>query len=197
MLLIQPHMPVVIVVRINQGDPIGLLQHPHAEIPEQIRQRVLQAHVVRIRIGDAGRRDFAELLDRLCGRGLEDRIGVIADQHAEIAGAGWQPGLVPHRPRTRQRRAEAESWMEPRTGKIRNRCAGWRAAANRRGRGRRYLPKGRYRGRCRNRSRQCDNQNRMQPPVHAPLAFTVVPVVADEATPFRYRPGRGAVYASR
>ena len=121
MRLVQPHHAEVVVVLVDEGDLVRLLQHLDIEVPENIGHRVLQTHVVRVRKNLAGQRDFAELLDHLRRLGLQDRIGVIADHQVEIARAGGQSRFVSHRAWTRERGAEAQPGMQPDAGKIRNR----------------------------------------------------------------------------
>ncbi len=159
MRLVQPHHAEVAVVLVDERDLVRLLQQLDIEVPENVGQGVLQTHVVRVRKDPAGQRDFAELLDRLRCLGLQYRIGVIADHQGEVARAGGQPRLVPHRAWPRERGAKSEPGMQPKAGKIRNRRGTLRPAAGRPDRGRRCLRK----RRCRNRPRQRHRQKKLRP----------------------------------
>src|SRR5215470_441102 len=117
------------------------------------------------------------LLDDFGRLGLEDRIGVIADELPRIAYALLWPAAqaqtIRHRTRAGCRRFEAGPiGVTPYAGEIRDGCGALRTAAGWPDRGRHRLPEG---GRHRNyRCRQCGQQKEIAPPhAHGYLPFIV------------------------
>jgi hypothetical protein len=103
--------------------------------------------------------------------GLQDRIGVIADQLVEVAPAVGQARLVHHRTGTRWRRLEArQGWVAPYAGEIRDGCGALCTARGRNCRRPHCLPPGGRRCCCRG---QYDRYNAIPLPAHAQLPFAV------------------------
>src|SRR6202011_1411336 len=120
MRLIHAHLAELMIVVIEDGDPVRLLEDADFKVPKNIRHWLLLTLVVRVRKGPPGQRDFAALLDDLRGLGFQDRIGLIADQLVEVARAGGCARLVQHRARPRYRRLKSKGWVRPNAGKIRD-----------------------------------------------------------------------------
>ena len=62
---VQAHHARFIIVGIEDRDPVPLLEHLHADVPEDEGHPVGPALVARGRVGHAGQRDFARPLHRL------------------------------------------------------------------------------------------------------------------------------------
>jgi len=168
-------------------DTIRLLNDLHHEFLVDERHRHRPTLVGSVSIGDARKRHFAELLYDLRCPGLQDRVGIIADQlvvvahafHARRKGRKGQragsrvPGLlrparlVRHRARTRCRRLEpGKGRVKPDSGKARDR-GGAVARSDDRCHG---LPEGwRHTRRC-----QPDEQKETPLPAHANLHINVL-----------------------
>ena len=125
MRLVQAHAAHFVAVAVDHRDLVRLLQHLHQEIPEDVRHALRPALVAGGWIALPRQRDFAVLLHDFRRRGLEDRVGVIADQLAEVRHPVARARPVEHRAGTRQRRLKAgEKGMRPDAGEIRDRFAG-------------------------------------------------------------------------
>ena len=150
----------------NHHNSIGQLQHLHGHVLEQERHRLRPALVRRIGEGHAGERKIALLLDHRRGPGLQDRIGVVPDQLAIIAGALIVARPVGHRTGAGCRRHQPrQRSMAPDAGEIRDRRRG---AGSRGGSRRRLL---RRRGASRRQGRQAKEPRPYH--VHAVLPFGV------------------------
>ena len=148
MRLVQAHVSDFVIEDIEKRDHIRLLEHPHAEVPENKRHAARPTLVARIGSRPAAQLDIAVRLHGLRRPRLEDRIGVIADELRVVAdewnvrtGKGapiivhrLPPArLVRHGTRTRSRRRHAgKRKAPPGAGEIRDRGGRWRTAVDRR-----------------------------------------------------------------
>jgi hypothetical protein len=85
MRLVQAHPANFVILTIQDRYLVRLLNHLHLYTLENKRHRFGPALVGRVRIGDAGERNFAEPLYELRRPGLQDRIGVVPDQLIIVA----------------------------------------------------------------------------------------------------------------
>ena len=121
--VVEAHAAHFIAVAVDDRDPVRLLDDLDDEVPEHVRHAARPALVARRRVTVAGERNLAVLLHHFRGLGLEDRIGVVADQLLEIGDAVGKPRFVAHRAGTRDRRLEAgEIGVRPQPGQIRDRA---------------------------------------------------------------------------
>ena len=111
---------VIIIVLIDDCHSVRLLQELNIEIPEDIRDWILGALIIRIRKRAASQRSLAALAQKLGGVWFQDWAAVIADQLIEVARSRWQPRAVGDRTRTRERRPKAQRRVSPDARKIRN-----------------------------------------------------------------------------
>ena len=65
MRLVHAHLPVVVIVRIKDGDLAGLLQEQDFKVPKNVGHGLLETLAVRVWKSQAGQGDFAALLDDL------------------------------------------------------------------------------------------------------------------------------------
>src|SRR5215831_1675165 len=87
--------PAQLIAVVQHYDPIRLLYHLHEKLLVNERHPEGPTLVRRIRIRNAGERDFAEFLYHRCRPGLQDRTFVIPDQLVVVADtdlAGRQGG---------------------------------------------------------------------------------------------------------
>ena len=118
--LVHAHVAHLIALAVDHRDVIGRLEHLHQEIPKHVWHAARPALIAGRRIALAGERYIAVLLDHFGRLGLQNRIGVIADQRLEIGHAIATARAVRHRAGTRCRRLEAgEEGMGPDAGEIR------------------------------------------------------------------------------
>src|SRR5258708_8996445 len=90
--------PSQLIAIVQHDDPVRLLYHLHEKLLVNERHPKGPTLVRRIRIRNAGERDFAEFLDHRCRPGLQDRTFVIPDQLVVVADtnlAGGQSGPPP------------------------------------------------------------------------------------------------------
>ena len=87
MRLVQAHPADLVILAEQHHDLVRQLQHLHGHMLEQERHGLGPALVRRARIGHAGERKLALLLHDIRRPGLQDRIGVVADQLAVVAHA--------------------------------------------------------------------------------------------------------------
>ena len=121
-----------VALAVDHRDVILRRQHLHREVPEDVRHALGPALIARRRIADARARQLAVLLHNLRGVGLQDGIGVIADQLLKVRDAIGTARRVEHRSRTRSGRLEAgEEGMRPVAGEIGDRRAVLRGAVGR------------------------------------------------------------------
>src|SRR5437762_6547110 len=97
MRLIQPHFAEIVIVIVQNGDFVLLLQQFDLEIPENIWHRLRHALIVRVGKGEAGERDLTVSADDCRRARLEHRIAVIADQESTepVAPDLWRTGPGP------------------------------------------------------------------------------------------------------
>ena len=111
---VQAHAADLIVLIVDDGDSVLLLQHLQSKLHGQGEGRVIGPALVRsVRIGVAAERNLAFLLDDFRGFGLQDRIAVIADELADIAGAVGHTRQIHHRLRPALDRLEIEGVASP------------------------------------------------------------------------------------
>jgi hypothetical protein len=67
-------------VIVEDGDLVRSLEDLNFKAPEDVRYRFVHAHGVGVRERGTGLGDLPALFDDLSSRGLQYRIGVIADQ---------------------------------------------------------------------------------------------------------------------
>src|SRR5215470_5197980 len=87
--------PADLIAIVQHYDPVRLLYHLHEKLLVDERHPKGPTLVRRIRIRNAGKRDFAEFLYHRCRPGLQDRTLVITDQLVVVADtnlAGRQSG---------------------------------------------------------------------------------------------------------
>ena len=85
MRLVHAHVPDLVVIGIEDRDPVRPLQHLHADVPQDKWHAAGPALVARRRIGHAGRRDFTVLSDDIRSVRLEDRVRIVADELVVVA----------------------------------------------------------------------------------------------------------------
>ena len=71
---VQPDFAVVVIMLIDDGDLVRLLQELDVEIPEDIGHRIDQALVVGVRKSPSRYRDFTVFLEHLRGLRLQNRM---------------------------------------------------------------------------------------------------------------------------
>src|SRR5215470_6803182 len=102
MRLVQAYPANFVILTVQDRDLVRLLNHLHLYTLENERHRFGPALVGRVRITNAGERNFAELLYDLRRPGLQDRIGVVPDQLIIVADP------LPFLARRQSRRTAAE-----------------------------------------------------------------------------------------
>src|SRR5579864_1485684 len=121
---IQPDMPDLSIMSVEDYDVVLPLDHLHALLDgKEKRRRIGPALVAGIGHIVTAFRIFAVFLHHGGGFGLEDRIGVVADQRYGIAIGGGPAGIRAEPPQiddwtwARIRRLEVEHIAAPRAGK--------------------------------------------------------------------------------
>ena len=107
MRLVQAHLAELMIEGVKDRDLVGPLEQVHSIIDKNEWHLLGPTLVARGRIALPGQRNLAEPLHHFCRPGLQDRIGVIADQLVDTANAGLRASPthpVPHRTGTRCRR---------------------------------------------------------------------------------------------
>jgi hypothetical protein len=192
---IHAHMAQFMALAVDHQDVVRPLEDLQQEVPKNVGHPTGPTLVARSRIPSAGQRNVAVLLHDCGCLGLQNRVGVIADQLVEVGHAVGAARPVRHRAGTRCRGFEAgEVGVRPYAGEIRDRCGALRRAAGRPDRGRHVLARG---GGRRRRGRQCRHYKEIPlPRIHAPLPFTCAhPDVAADSWPNHGRPPRRPVAA--
>jgi len=85
---VHAYLAELMIEGIKDADFVRLLKHLHSKIRDNPGHPFGPTLVARGRIAFARQRNFAELLHDLRRPGLQDRIGVIADQLRGITHAG-------------------------------------------------------------------------------------------------------------
>ena len=115
---IQAHLPDMMIQHVEDGDLVLFLQQLDFLLPENIGRLLRRALVGRVREGHAGDRNFALALHDLRRRGLQDRIGVIADELVAVAHPIRPMRPVEERPGAGWRRLGCKGHTRPQPGKI-------------------------------------------------------------------------------
>src|SRR5277367_4968468 len=128
MRFVQAHLTDLMIVAIKYGDLVRRLQQLRWALRKNERHPGGPTLVARVRIADALQPEFGVLLHDLRRLRLQDRIGVVAHQLEDVAGA-VRPALpVDQRRAPGRQRLEPGNRMVPDAREIRDGCAALLAA---------------------------------------------------------------------
>src|SRR5262245_39648693 len=118
MLHIHTHAADLVILHVKDDDLVPLLDQLNFTLPQYVRRGLRPTLVARIGKGRAAKRNLSAFLQYLRSFGLQDRIGIVADQLAEATLAVGQARCIRYRAGTVFRRVEAEEFACPQTGEI-------------------------------------------------------------------------------